>query len=105
MILIPYNPIYFKIIELIVLENLNNQVSDSRNILGTREINLCYISLMKTIKYSCDDCGEDEDILIQVSCTLEVIYLCNDCYKNRYSKHVREEIEKQSYVVPRFIQN
>ena len=56
-------------------------------------------------KYSCDDCGENKEILTQVSCTLEVIYLCNDCYKSRYSEEVREEIEKEDYVIPKFIQN
>ena len=55
--------------------------------------------------YNCDDCGENKEILTQVSCTLEVIYLCNDCYKSRYSEEVREEIEKEDYVIPKFIQN
>ncbi len=60
---------------------------------------------MKKNKYSCDDCGESKEILNQVSCTLEVIYLCNDCYRGRYSEEVREEIEKENYVIPKFIQN
>ena len=60
---------------------------------------------MKKTKYSCDDCGENKEILTQVSCTLEVIYLCNDCYRGRYSEEVREEIEKENYVIPKFIQN
>ena len=60
---------------------------------------------MNKNKYSCDDCGENKEILTQVSCTLEVIYFCNDCYKNRYSEEVREEIEKENYVIPEFIQN
>ena len=60
---------------------------------------------MKKTKYNCDDCGENKEILTQVSCTLEVIYLCNGCYKNRYSEEVREEIEKENYVIPEFIQN
>ena len=60
---------------------------------------------MKKNKYNCDGCGENKEILTQVSCTLEVIYLCNDCYNNRYSEEVREEIEKENYVIPEFIQN
>ena len=60
---------------------------------------------MKKNKYSFDDCGENKEILTQVSCTLDVVYLCNDCYKNRYSEEVRKEIEKENYVIPEFIQN
>ena len=64
-----------------------------------------FINFMKKNKYCCDECGENKEILTQVSCTLEVIYLCNDCYKSRYSEEVREEIEKENYVIPEFIQN
>jgi len=60
---------------------------------------------MKKISYKCDDCGENKSILTQVSCTLDVIYLCSDCYKDKYSEEVREEIEKEDYVIPKFIQN
>ena len=60
---------------------------------------------MKKSSYSCDDCGENKSILTQVSCTLDVIYLCSDCYKSKYSDEVREEIEKEDYVIPKFIQN
>ena len=60
---------------------------------------------MKKNRYTCDDCGENKEILTQVSCTLGVVYLCNDCYKNRYSEEVRKEIEKENYVIPEFIQN
>ena len=60
---------------------------------------------MNKNKYNCDDCGENKEILTQVSCTLEIIYLCNDCYRARYSEEVREEIEKENYVIPEFIQN
>ena len=62
-------------------------------------------SLMKKNRYTCGDCGENKEILTQVSCTLEIIYLCNDCYRARYSEEVREEIEKENYVIPEFIQN
>ena len=48
---------------------------------------------MKKILSCCDDCGESKEILTQVSCTVEVTYLCSDCYKVRYSKEVRDEIE------------
>ena len=60
---------------------------------------------MKKAKYICDDCRENKEILTQVSCTLEVVYLCNECYKNKYSEEVREEIEKENYVIPGFLQN
>lgn len=60
---------------------------------------------MKKNIYSCSDCSENNEILIQVGCTLEIIYLCDSCYKNKYSKVIREEIEKESYVIPKFIQN
>ena len=60
---------------------------------------------MKKNTYACDDCSENKEILTQVSCTLEVIYLCNNCYKYRYSEEVRDEIEKENYLIPKFIQN
>ena len=60
---------------------------------------------MKKTTYSCDDCNKNKSILTQVSCTLDMIYLCNDCYKVQYSKEVREEIEKENYVIPKFIQH
>ena len=60
---------------------------------------------MKKTSCSRDDCGENKSILTQVSCTVEVIYLCSDCYKDKYSEEVREEIEKEDYVIPKFIQN
>ena len=50
---------------------------------------------MKKILSCCDDCGESKEILTQVSCTVEVTYLCSDCYKVRYTKEVRDEIEKE----------
>ena len=60
---------------------------------------------MKKDRYNCDDCGENKEILTQVSCTLEITYLCNNCYKSKYSEELREEIEKENYVIPKFIQN
>ena len=60
---------------------------------------------MKKILSCCDDCGESKEILTQVSCTVEVTYLCSDCYKVRYTKEVRDEIEKEDFLIPKFIQN
>jgi len=60
---------------------------------------------MKKIISSCNECGENKSILTQVSCTVEVIYLCSDCYKNKYSEEVRKEIEKEDILIPKFIQN
>ena len=51
------------------------------------------INIMKKIPSSCADCGEDKLILTQVSTTVEIIYLCSDCYKDRYSEEVRNQIE------------
>tara|TARA_B100000780_G_C20736804_1_gene292722 strand:+ start:378 stop:527 length:150 start_codon:yes stop_codon:yes gene_type:complete len=48
---------------------------------------------MKKITSSCADCGEDELILTQVSTTVEIIYLCSDCYKDRYLEEARNQIE------------
>ena len=33
---------------------------------------------------SCDDCGESETILTQVSNFSDIKFLCSDCYKLRY---------------------
>jgi hypothetical protein len=48
---------------------------------------------------------EKKSILTQVSCTVEVIYLCSDCYKDKYTEEVREEIEKDDILIPKFIQH
>ena len=47
---------------------------------------------MKKCLSSCADCGEDNSILTQVSSGLEIIFLCSDCYKLKYSKEVQNEI-------------
>jgi hypothetical protein len=60
---------------------------------------------MKKTLSSCAECGEDKSILTQVSCTVEVIYLCIDCYKSKYSEEVRKEIENENYVIPNFLKN
>ena len=49
---------------------------------------------MKKFSSSCADCGEDKLILTQVSTTVEIIYLCSDCYKNKYSEEVQNQIKK-----------
>jgi hypothetical protein len=51
------------------------------------------INIMKKIPSSCADCGEDKLILTQVSTTVEIIYLCSDCYKDRYLEEARNQIE------------
>ena len=48
---------------------------------------------MKKILSSCSECGENKTILTQVSSTVEIIYLCNDCYKDKYSKEILNEIK------------
>ena len=48
---------------------------------------------MKKILSSCSECGENKTILTQVSSTVEIIYLCNDCYKDKYSEEILNEIK------------
>ena len=60
---------------------------------------------MKKILSSCNQRGESKSILTQVSCTVEVIYLCSDCYKDKYSEEVGQEIEKDDILIPKFIQH
>jgi hypothetical protein len=33
---------------------------------------------------SCDECGEDDTILTQVSNFSDIKYLCSDCYQSKY---------------------
>ena len=40
---------------------------------------------MKKTLSSCYECGENKSILTQVSCLAEIVYLCSDCYKDKYS--------------------
>ena len=40
---------------------------------------------------SCDECGEDDTILTQVSNFSDIQYLCSDCYK---SKHLEDSSNK-----------
>ena len=48
---------------------------------------------MKKIPSSCEECGDNKSILTQVSSTVENIYLCSDCYKDKYSEEVQNQIE------------
>jgi hypothetical protein len=48
---------------------------------------------MKKNSSSCQECGENKSILTQVSNTVEIIYLCIDCYKDKYSEETRNQIE------------
>jgi len=40
----------------------------------------------------CEECGDDNSILTQISSGPEVILLCNDCYNLKYGKEVLNEI-------------
>ena len=48
---------------------------------------------MKKSPSSCAECGENKSILTQVSSTVEIIYLCSDCYKDRYSNEFQNQID------------
>jgi hypothetical protein len=50
---------------------------------------------MKKILSSCSECGENKTILTQVSSTVEIIYLCNDCYKDKYFEEELNQIENK----------
>ena len=47
---------------------------------------------MKKSLTRCEDCGEDNSILTQVSSGPEVIFLCSDCYNLKYSKEIQNKI-------------
>ena len=48
---------------------------------------------MKKTPHSCSECGENKSILTQVSSTVEIIYLCSDCYKDKYLEEERNQID------------
>jgi hypothetical protein len=48
---------------------------------------------MKKSLSSCAECGENKSILTQVSNTVEIIYLCSDCYKEKYLEEAHSQIE------------
>jgi excinuclease UvrABC ATPase subunit len=47
---------------------------------------------MKKRLPSCADCRDETYILTQVSSSPEVILLCGDCYNQKYSKEIQNEI-------------
>ena len=48
---------------------------------------------MKKIPSSCAECGESKSILTQVSSTVEIIYLCSECYKEKYLEETQDQIK------------
>ena len=48
---------------------------------------------MKKLPPSCAVCGENKSILTQVSSSIEIIYLCSDCYKEKYSEEAQNQTE------------
>jgi hypothetical protein len=48
---------------------------------------------MKKIPSSCTECGDNKSILTQVSSTVEIIYLCSECYKDKYLEEARNQIK------------
>ena len=52
----------------------------------------------------CSECGEPKVLLKEIGGTLEVVYMCNDCYKSKYSIDEQIEIEKD-YLIPTFLKN
>ena len=48
--------------------------------------------IMKKCLSGCSECGDDTAILTQVSSGPEIILLCTDCYKLKYSN------ETQNYI-------
>ena len=48
---------------------------------------------MKKLPPSCAECGENKSILTQVSSTVEIIYLCSDCYKDKCLKEAQNQIK------------
>jgi len=48
---------------------------------------------MKNIPSSCAECGENKLILTQVSSTVEIIYLCSECYREKYLEETQNQIK------------
>ena len=48
---------------------------------------------MKKILSSCAVCGENKSILTQVSSTVEIIYLCSECYRDKYLEETQDQIK------------
>ena len=47
---------------------------------------------MKKNLSRCEDCGEDNSILTQISSGPQPKLLCSDCYKLRYSNEIQNKI-------------
>ena len=47
---------------------------------------------MKKRLSRCEDCGEENSILTQVSSGPEVVFLCSECYNLKNSKEIQKEI-------------
>tara|TARA_B110000914_G_scaffold204694_1_gene199306 strand:- start:143 stop:325 length:183 start_codon:yes stop_codon:yes gene_type:complete len=60
---------------------------------------------MKFFLSCCAECGENKSILTQVSCTVEVLYLCSGCYKDKYLEEAREVAKKEDTLITKFIQH
>ena len=48
---------------------------------------------MKKIPSSCAECGENKLILTQVGSTVEIIYLCGECYRDKYLEETQDQIK------------
>jgi|TARA_B110000261_G_C13053529_1_gene345221 mevalonate pyrophosphate decarboxylase len=48
---------------------------------------------MKKRLSSCEDCGEDNFILTQVSSGPNVVFLCSECYDQKYLNETQKEIK------------
>ena len=48
---------------------------------------------MKKVPSSGSEGGDDKTILNQVSSTVEIIYLCNDCYKDKFTEEAQNQIK------------
>tara|TARA_B110000444_G_scaffold253151_1_gene283534 strand:- start:724 stop:891 length:168 start_codon:yes stop_codon:yes gene_type:complete len=46
---------------------------------------------MKKSLSRCEECGEENAILTQVSNTVDLAFLCSDCYSFKYSKEIQNE--------------
>ena len=48
---------------------------------------------MKNFLSNCAESGEIKTIPTQVNSTIEIIYLCSDCYKEKYSDETGNQID------------
>ena len=54
--------------------------------------NLIKINMKKYLS-SCNECGDDTAILVQVSAGPEAILLCTDCYNFKYLNETQKQID------------